>query len=158
MARATQQMIMGEIFLTLATAADAVPPAPESVVPQILAWVTGFVSMVLVAVFTFLKPLWLREGRKQEHARLQGSVVIEGQPIGMKMHPEYATRAELELMRSKFDDEIDGAHSRISAAFRGLDTVRGKLEGIDENVGRLLDIALRQPPGTTRAKRKAEDQ
>ena len=178
MARATGPLIMGEIFLTLATAADAVPPAPKSEVLQILAWVTGFVSMVLVAVFTFLKPLWLREGRKQEQARLQGNVTIDGE-VATKERPEFVTRGELtghveriESSIQELKDDRDEArkvarealgkvHLRINETNdaigetnKELGELNGEVKGIGDNVGRLLDLALGRPPGTTTANQR----
>lgn len=45
--------------------------------------------------------------------------------------------------------DIDQIHTRINAAFHKLDTLDGSVEGIREITGKLLDLALHLPQGTS---------
>ena len=140
------------LFLFASSAAPAAPPDGSVSTGLLYGIITAIVTGV---VGTIMRYQGKAIGRREEQARQQGSIVIENQPIGMKLHSEFATRAELEAMRETHRVEMDQVHSRVNGAFRGLDTLRGVVEGVGSNVDRLLDHAFQLPPGTsTRARRK----
>lgn len=137
----------------LATAADAAPSASDQTsLTSILGWVTSFVLAVLGVVLRYTGKI---EGRREMKERLQGNVTIDGK-VNTQEHQEVATRNDLNELRKEKNAEIDQLHSRMNMAFRILDRLGGTVDGIGDNVGRLLDIQLNLPPGTTAKKTRAK--
>lgn len=130
------------LFLLASTA----PPVPEpSGLSSILGWVTSFVLAVLGFVLRFA---WKNEGRKEERQRLQGNVTIDGE-VSTRERADYATRDDVAKLRDEINKDLDHVHSRLGAAFKAVNTMDGVVSQIDANVGRLLDLQLGLPPGTT---------
>ena len=143
MARATDQMIGDLLLLTQAGAAPD-QNIPLSVMMAVLGWITTFVVAILGALHGRKALLRGREEGKS-------SMTIDGH-VTTKERQEFATRGDLNDLRTNINADIDQAHSRINAAFRGIDTLGGTVQQIDANVGRLLDLQLNLPPGTSARK------
>jgi hypothetical protein len=135
----------------IAQAAAPEAHVPLSAVKMFFAWITPFVVAILGAVGMRRARI---KGREEGKASI--STTIEGQ-VHTKEQFEPASRGELNELRREKNNEIDQLHSRMNSAFRILDRLGGTVDGIGDNVGRLLDIQLNLPPGTT-AKRTRSKQ
>lgn len=79
--------------------------------------------------------------------------------VTIREEAQWATSPDLKAHESRTSealgqirDDIDQIHTRLNSAFRKLDTLDGSVSGIQDITGKLLDLALGLPQGTTAAR------
>ena len=134
--------------------------------PQISgAWVLELVAKIFVGIGVLFGAVWLAYKRGQGNP--SSETTITNQPLIVREDEDYVTHGELnehlERIEAGFTElkgdrdearrvarnALGNVHARINESTTKLDVLAGKVEGINENVGRLVDIAMNRPVGTT---------
>lgn len=116
-------------------------------------WVVG----ALVTLIPIIGAVWIKA--KQAGLREATNNITIQPPI-----PEVTTRSAKQYAESaallahegrtaeslaQVAQDIDQIHTRLNAAFHKLDAMEGSVDGIREITGKLLDLALHLPQGTS---------
>lgn len=112
----------------------------------------GVISVIVTAaVGAMMRHQGKQLGRKEERDRVQGNVTIDSPipEVTTREAPRYAERGTTEEKFKAVAEDIDQIHTRINALFRVVNNLEGQFEGVNQNVGRLLDRAMGLPPGTS---------
>lgn len=123
------------------------PPHPDPL-DKILPWITTFVVAVISAVI----------GKKVSDAK---KVRVEPNPFPIELSEKVATKEELDALEERIGAELKkieaallkerdvartangNLHARIDKSTEALAEVKGELHQINENLSRLLDVAIK---------------
>jgi hypothetical protein len=146
----------------IAQAAAPEGHVPLSALKMFFAWITPFVVAIIGA-------LGMRKARLKgrEEGKASMSMTVDGQPIETKHSPIFVEAKILDDHLDRIDqqirdlwegisedrktarDSLGKVHKRIDDAVGQLNQLDGRAEGIEGITGRLLDIQLGLPQGTT---------
>lgn len=120
----------------------------------------------LVTLLPIIGGVWIKAkqaGRKEGENSRSVTLKPPVPEVTTREAPKFAASGDLQAHEARTADalkqmaeDIDQLHTRINSAFRKLDTLDGSVDAIREITGKLLDLALGLPQGTTAARTKRQ--
>lgn len=115
------------------------------------------ITAIGVAIAAVMKAY--RAGVQKGAATTETTIKKPVPTVTIREEAQWATSPDLKAHENRTSDainqirtDIDQIHTRLNSAFRKLDTLDGSVSGIQDITGKLLDLALGLPQGTTAAR------